>query len=249
MFDLAVAVSRRHETRLERGRRQVDAFVQHAVKKCLESFDIGSSDLCKTAYRTRVREHEAEHPALLLGAQSNAGVARRGSEAVGQLSCALAELFVKTRRVDEFQRREAGRHRDRVPGQGSCLVDRAVGRDVRHDVGTAAERGGRHAAADDLAQRGEIRLDAEQGLCAALGDTKPGHDFVEYQNGTAVAASISQRLEETGGGRNHVHIAGNGFDDDAGNIGPELVECLFDGIGVVVRQRNRMSGEFGGHTG
>ena len=49
----------------------------------------------------------------------------------------------------------------------SRLIDRAERRDALHQVRAPAVRGHRQAAADDLAERGQVRLDAEQRLRAA----------------------------------------------------------------------------------
>ena len=57
---------------------------------------------------------------------------------------------------------EAGRHRDRVPAEGAGLVDGAVGGEHIHDLGGATEGADGQAAADDLAEGGEVGRDAEQ---------------------------------------------------------------------------------------
>ena len=55
------------------------------------------------------------------------------------------------------QRGQAGRHRQRVARERAGLVHRPVGRDVRHQVGAAAVRADRQPAADDLAERRQVR--------------------------------------------------------------------------------------------
>ena len=57
---------------------------------------------------------------------------------------------------------------DRVAGQGTGLVDGSIGSDACHDLGAAAKRRGWHAAADNLAESCQIRLDAEECLCTTF---------------------------------------------------------------------------------
>ena len=62
------------------------------------------------------------------------------------------ELVKETGPADFGQGRETRSHRQRIAGQGTGLVDRAVRREPGHDVRTAAETGSRQAAANDLAR-------------------------------------------------------------------------------------------------
>ena len=82
-----------------------------------------------------------------------------------------------------FEGCQPGGHRDRISGQRSRLVDRAVRRNAVHDVGAATKCRRRHAAADDLAERRQVRRDAVDRLRTAESDAKPGHDLVKYQQG------------------------------------------------------------------
>ena len=56
-----------------------------------------------------------------------------------------------------------------------------LGREVPHDVAPARDRGEREAAADDLAERGEVGHDAVVLLGAAVGEAEAGDDLVEDQ--------------------------------------------------------------------
>ena len=126
--------------------------------------------------------------------------------------------LVKAGNRDQIERCESGSHRHRVAGQCARLVNRAERSEPLHDVAAAAERAHRHAAADDLAERREIRAYAVQLLRAAKGHPKTGHDFIEDQQRAAVVALGAQSLEKTRDRRYAVHIAGDGFDDDAGDL-------------------------------
>src|SRR5690606_38888324 len=73
-----------------------------------------------------------------------------------EITAELVELAPTVHALHRSQRGQAGRHRDRVAGQGAGLIDAAFGRQVTHDVAAAAESADRHAAADDLAERRKV---------------------------------------------------------------------------------------------
>ncbi len=83
--------------------------------------------------------------------------------------------------VEEIEGGDAGGHRQRVAGQGAGLVDGALGRHHLHDVAAAAVGAHGQAAADDLAQTGDVRLDAEHGLGTAEAEAEAGDHLVEDQ--------------------------------------------------------------------
>ena len=113
-----------------------------------------------------------------------------------------------------------------IAGQRARLVDRTERRELLHDVATAAEGADRHAAADDLAERGEIGPHAVELLSAAERDAKSGHDLVEDQHRAGAIAFAAQGFQETRSRRNAVHVAGNRLDDHAGDLLADLVGTL-----------------------
>ncbi len=122
-------------------------------------------------------------------------------------------------------------------------------REPLHDVAPSAERSHRHAAADDLAERGEIGPHAVQGLGAAERNAKTGHHFVEYQHRARAVALLAQALKEAGSGWNAVHIAGHRFNDDAGDLIADLAESLAHSGGVVVVEGHGMGANAVGTPG
>ncbi len=88
---------------------------------------------------------------------------------------------------DELQRREAGRHGDRVAGERPGLIHRPQRRDLLHDVAPPAERADRHAAADHLAERRQVGRDAVEPLRAARAHAKAGHHLVEDEHRAVLA--------------------------------------------------------------
>src|SRR5436190_120622 len=66
-----------------------------------------------------------------------------------------------------FEGPDAGGHRKRIPRQRSRLIDGTGRRDQRHEIRAPAVGADGKAAADDLAEAGEVRLHAGRLLRAA----------------------------------------------------------------------------------
>ena len=115
-------------------------------------------------------------------------------------------------------RREARGDGDRVPAQRAGLVDGAERRDDAHDVVAPAVGRERHAAADDLAERGHVGHEAEALLRAAAREAAAGHHLVEDRDGAVLLAERDDRLEEARLGRDAAHVADHGLDDDGGDL-------------------------------
>ena len=79
-----------------------------------------------------------------------------GGEARLEPGAATLELLVHRRVAEPAQHRDAGGGRERVAGERSRLVDVADGSEALHQLGAAAERSGRQAAADDLAEDRQV---------------------------------------------------------------------------------------------
>src|SRR5690606_5053925 len=136
-----------------------------------------------------------------------------------------------------------GGHGQRVARQGAGLVDRTQRRDVLHDFTLAAESAHRHAAADDLAEGGQIRGNAEMGLSAAQCHAETGHHLVEDQHYTMFVTDLAQAFEEARYRRYAVHVAGHRFDDDAGDFIADPAERFTHGSNVVIGQGQGVLGK------
>ncbi len=121
------------------------------------------------ALERRPREHLEERRDPL-----DPGVEPAGGEPVGQpIAQALAEArqaLVSVRR-QVAQGRQAGRSADGIAVERPAVAQRAgpPGVEAIHDLGPAAERSERIAATDDLAQRRQVRPDADQTPWAPFG--------------------------------------------------------------------------------
>ena len=86
--------------------------------------------------------------------------------------------------IEEIQGGLAGRHGQRVPGQGPRLVHAAQWGQVFHDLPAATEGADGKAAADHLAEAPQVRLDLEPFGGPSLGKAKPADHLVEDQQGS-----------------------------------------------------------------
>ena len=78
---------------------------------------------------------------------------------------------------------------------------------------------------------------------------KAGHHFVEDQQGAVLRAQLAQDLQESRAWRNAVHVAGDRFDDDAGDLAALLREQLVGRVQIVVGQGQGQVGERLWHAG
>ncbi len=147
------------------------------------------------------------------------------------------------------ERRAAGGDGERVSRQRPRLVDRASGGDPPHQVARAGVGGERQAAADHLAEGGQVGGHAEQRLRASPADPEAGHHLVEDQQRAVAVAEIAQPGEETGDGRDQVHVAGDRLDDHGGDLIPRTREERLDRREVVVRREQGVGHHGGRHAG
>ncbi len=80
-------------------------------------------------------------------------------------------------------------------------------------------------------------------------DAEAGHHLVEDEHGAVLVADLAQAFEESGHGRDAVHVAGDRLDDDAGDLAADLGEGLAHLLQVVVGQRDGQLGEGRRHAG
>jgi len=112
---------------------------------------------------------------------------------------------------------------------------RSPGVEAIHDLGPAAERREGVAAADDLAERREVRPHAE----LALGTVRPNperDDLVEDQDRADLGGHLAQRAEERRVGGPDAAGALDRFDDDRRELSLATGEGLLDPVGIAPRQ-------------
>ncbi len=102
----------------------------------------------------------------------------------------------------------------------------------------AAEGAHREAAADDLAERGEVGRDAVALLRAAERHAEAGDDLVEDEHDAVRVAQVAQTLQEALGGRHDAHVAGDRLDDDRRDLVAFCGERCRNRVEVVVREHD-----------
>ena len=117
------------------------------------------------------------------------------------------------------------------------LVDVAGRREALHHLGAAAERGERQAAADDLAEHGQVGQHAEPLLRAAARDAEAGDHLVEDEQRAARVAEQPQRLEEARRRRDAAHVPGDRLDEDRREALAVPLDRRGDAVDVVVLAR------------
>ena len=101
----------------------------------------------------------------------------------------------------------------------------------------------RESAADDLAERREVGLDAGEIGGAASRDAKAGDHLVEYEERTVLARDVAQQLKERLPLQQEAVVRRNGLDDHGGNARALALEERRDGRVVVERQHARQPRE------
>lgn len=233
----------RGEAGFEGAWRQVHATLEHEVEEAVEARAVAGHHVGEGDDVVGAAEVQAEHGACLRGDERNAGgigaLLQAGEHARG----VVAQLGVEARAADQLEGGQAGGHGQRVTRQCASLVDRAERGDALHDRALAAEAADRHAAADDLAEGGQVGVDAVVRLGAAEGDAEAGHHFVEDQHHAVLVALLAQALEEARRRRYAVHVAGHRLDDDARYLIADLGQALGHGVDVVEGQGQGVLGE------
>ena len=215
------------------GRAEGGVAVEHAVEEVFEGVDIGTRHVT-VVLRGVCGEIQTEHAAHAVGGELDAVCFGGGGKPVGEAAGQGGQVFVEAFALDDFERFQAGGDGNRVARQCACLIHAAQRGNAFHDVFASAERRQRHTAADDFAHRGQVGRDAVQRLRAAERDAEAGHHFVVNQHRAVFFGQFAQGFDEGFGRADQVHIADEGFEDDAGDFVAVAGERFFELGGVVV---------------
>src|SRR5579863_2303902 len=104
-------------------------------------------------------EESGPHAAYPVERQRHALGARLCGNAIAEPAADLLQLLVRSWALQGAQAGQASRHRERIPGERSCLVDGALWRNLCHQVAASAVGAYRQPSADDLAQGGDVGPD------------------------------------------------------------------------------------------
>ncbi len=132
----------------------------------------------------------------------------------------------KGRIVEQLHRSDARTHRHRIGGERTAMRQGRLARariEHRHDILAAADRADRKAAADDFAERGQVRIDVPDALRAAIAEPKRD-DLVENQERADLACDLAQRLQIGLIGRRQTGAVGHRIDQHAGEFRAVLAD-------------------------
>ena len=118
-----------------------------------------------------------------------------------------------------------------------------------HYLGPASVSAHRQPAADYLSERGDVRLDFEQRLRAAVCDTETGDDLVEYQQYAVLCGDLAKRGKIPVQGRHDAHVAGDGFKDYACDLFPVFLARRRHRIDIIIVKRHGAACVFRRHPG
>ena len=199
---------------------------------------------------TSSRVEEQRHHAADAG-QPVRDAGRRGRTAQGPSASRAPRRFEPRDKgglvASSCERGDAGGGGQRIAAQRAGLKDFAGRQHVVHDVGPAAVGADRQAAADDLAQRGQIGRDAEQRLGAAIGHAKAGHHLVEDQQRAVPLRSARARADRNSRvGTTQPMLPTTGSTITAAICAPCSLKGSFERLRIVVGQHERVLGRAGG---
>lgn len=166
-----------------------------------------------------------------------------------KLGCECVDSFFERGVIALFQHAEGGQpggHGQRVAGQGSGLVHVPGRGDPLHVFGFAAVGSHGQAAADDLAEHGQIGRDAKAGLRPAVFRAEAGDHLVDDEQRAGAVAQGAQALEKAFFRQDQTHVGRDGFHNDGREILAVQVKEIPDRAEVVVRREQGVAhGGFG----
>jgi len=136
--------------------------------------------------------------------------------------------------LDPAQHGQARGGRERISAQRTGLIHRTGGGDPAHEIGAASVGADRQPAAQDLAQRGQVRPDPIHLLRPARGQAEARHDLVEDQDRAVLVTERAQILQEPRQRRDTSHVAGHRLDNDGRHLSRVSLQQGADRAGVVV---------------
>ena len=112
-----------------------------------------------------------------------------------------------------------------------------------HQVLTSAIRANRQATADDLAEAGQVRANAEPFLRAAWAGPEPGNHFIEDQNRPVPLRKFAESCQKAGLRGDDSHVAREGLYDQRGHAMPVFLEQAVDRGEVVIPSHQGVGGD------
>mmetsp|Transcript_41301 Transcript_41301/g.100220 ORF Transcript_41301/g.100220 Transcript_41301/m.100220 type:complete len:396 (-) Transcript_41301:89-1276(-) len=181
-------------------------------------------------------EEEAEHAADVAAGHRMARLFARLQDAVNELARLLVQLLVGAWLLEDLHRLNPRGHGERIARESSGLVHGPRGGNHLHDLLLARIRTDGQAAADHLAERGQVGRDAPVLLGAAVRDAEAGHHLVEDEESAVVRADLAELVEERLVRNDEAGVSDHALEDHAGDLAFVRLEERLDRLDVVVRR-------------
>ena len=117
-----------------------------------------------------------------------------------------------------------------------------------HDVAAAREHSDREPCCDGFGVGCEVGSHAIEFLSSAVGYSKAGDDFVEYDESAVTMCDLVHSFEVAGFRHDAVSVGVDGLHDDGGDLPWVSVESCFEEIDVVPLTWDDLSGRARVHT-
>ena len=118
---------------------------------------------------------------------------------------------------------------------------------VVHHLRAASEGAHGETAANDLAERGQVRADAEARLGPARRHPERD-DLVKDEDNAQPLRHFPQAFEKAGLGQQHARVGEERIHDEPGDVASVLLEDLDARLGVVPRQHDGVLEDGVGHA-
>ena len=239
-------MGRGEEQRLILAAGQVDAAVDHAPEECGVAGGVASRRGQPAGHGKRLGaglEEDRQHAADAGDRGGDTGLKRRPAEPSLEPATEPFELGIGRPLPQFLERRRARRHGERIARQRARLKHLADREDVVHHIGPAAVGPQRQSAPHDLAQRGQVGLDAEQFLRAAECEPEARHHLVAHKQPTVAAGQPADRVEKLPGRPHEAHVAHHRLHEHGRDFAATLPEEILELLRLVVLQHD---GVFGG---
>ena len=214
------------------GRSHEDVPLAHGAEETGVHLRIRILHILKVAERPVGEEHRI-HGGKAVDRHGHALAAQDGFQLGGEGFHACLKRGVIAG-LEHGERGDARGHGERIPGKRSGLIHVPGGSHTAHVLAFAAERPNGQAAADDLAEGGQIGRDAETGLRPAVLGAEAGDHLIHDEQRAVRVAQGPQRLEEAFLRQHEAHVSGNGLHDDRRDVLAVQVENVLDGPHVIV---------------
>ena len=151
--------------------------------------------------------------------------------------------------MEDLQSFHSRRNGQRITRKRPGLIDGTQRGQLLHDLCRPSKGAYRQPAADNLSQRGQVRLNAVKFLRASVCHPEAGNHLVENEESSLLPGQLAKPGQIARLGRHASHISGNRLDQYAGQFIPVLLKGFLQSRNIVERNRQSQLSQGGRHAG